>query len=218
MRHRAALGPHVVDRVLDHVQRRRFLVEPARKDPVILALRVAHVELDEGAGQLLHLPGGGRLAGAQPHDHIAGANRLARPKLQILGDAVALVEQPDDRNALRHRRGARRDLGDGLRNVNRFGLGFRRRLPLGLGLRHVAVARGQGEDSGEQGETAHCAADPSIEAGSCPGAGGGAGFWPPPERLISDPTKPIMSTDPWVSMMTSPCLSGVVEPPGSSAI
>ena len=80
MGHRAALGPDVVDRVLDDVERRRFLVEPARKDPLELALRVAHVELDEGAGQLLHLPGRGRLAGAQPDDHVADAHRLAGPQ------------------------------------------------------------------------------------------------------------------------------------------
>ena len=39
MGHRAALGPDVVDRVLDDVERRRFLVEPAREDALELALR-----------------------------------------------------------------------------------------------------------------------------------------------------------------------------------
>jgi len=57
--------------VLDDIQAGRFLVEPAGEDPLELALRVAHVDLDEGAGQLLDLPRRGRLAGAQPHDDVA---------------------------------------------------------------------------------------------------------------------------------------------------
>ena len=36
--HRAALGPDVVDRMLDHVERRRFLVQPAREDPLPAAV------------------------------------------------------------------------------------------------------------------------------------------------------------------------------------
>ena len=54
--HRAALGPDVVDRVLDDVERRRFLVEPAREHPAPAFVRPLHVELDERAGQLLILP------------------------------------------------------------------------------------------------------------------------------------------------------------------
>ncbi|GAA4221749.1 hypothetical protein GCM10022253_28520 [Sphingomonas endophytica] len=68
-----------------------------------------HVELDEGAGQLLRLPGGGLLAGAQPHDHVADPPRLPGAERQFAADAVALVEQPQHRDALRHRRGARID-------------------------------------------------------------------------------------------------------------
>ena len=59
MLHRAALGPDVVDRMLDDVERRRLLVEPAektrRKRPAVV--RLLDVELDEGAGELLRLPG-----------------------------------------------------------------------------------------------------------------------------------------------------------------
>jgi hypothetical protein len=77
MRHRAALGPDVVDRVLGDVEGRRFLVQPAGEDPLEATLRVTDVELDEGAGDLLYLPGGGRLAGAQADDDVPGADRLA---------------------------------------------------------------------------------------------------------------------------------------------
>ena len=66
-----------------------------------------HVELEEGAGQLLQLPGRGRLAGAQPDDRVADPDRLAGPHGEIADDAVALVEQPNHRDPLRHRR----DLG-----------------------------------------------------------------------------------------------------------
>src|SRR5437868_362791 len=45
MGHCAALGPDVVDRVLDDVQRRRFLEQPAGKDAAELAVGAAHVEL-----------------------------------------------------------------------------------------------------------------------------------------------------------------------------
>jgi hypothetical protein len=70
MRHRAALGPDVVDRVLDDVERRRLLVEPAREAAAEVAVSVADEDLDEGAGQLLSLPRRGRLAGAQPDDDV----------------------------------------------------------------------------------------------------------------------------------------------------
>jgi hypothetical protein len=102
--------------VFDDVERRRLLVDPARKHPLELALRIAHVELHEGAGKLLHFPRRGGLAGAQPHDDIAGANRLAGVELDLARDAVALVEEAKHRHPLRHRRRAGRDgryrLGD----------------------------------------------------------------------------------------------------------
>ena len=101
MGHRAAHRPHVVDRVLDGVERRRFLVEPARKDALELPLRIAHVDLDEGAGQLLDLPGRGGLAGAQPNDHVAVAHRLAGPQREFPHLAVALVEEPHARRPAR---------------------------------------------------------------------------------------------------------------------
>jgi hypothetical protein len=112
--------------VLDHVERRRFLVEPTGEDPLELALRIADVELDEGAGQLLLLPGRGRLASAQANDHVADAECLTGLHRQIAFDAVALVQQADHRHALGHGRGAGRRSDLRLRNVNghRLGLGL----------------------------------------------------------------------------------------------
>jgi hypothetical protein len=133
--------------MLDDVEPRRFLVEPAREDPPEgLRARIADVDLDEGAGQLLHLPGRRRLAGAQPDDNVAGADRLARVQREFAHLAVALVEQPQHRDALRHRRGAGRELGDGLRDVD--GLDFFRIL-LVLLLGALRRAGGEGQSSRE---------------------------------------------------------------------
>jgi hypothetical protein len=90
--------------VLDDVERRRFLVEPARENPVPALVRTAHVNLDEGAGQLLFLPRRGRFAGAKADDDVLPADRLARTKSDVLDDSVALVEDSEDGDPLRHRR------------------------------------------------------------------------------------------------------------------
>jgi hypothetical protein len=86
-------------------------------------LRVADVELDEGAGEALHFPRRGRLAGAQPHDYVADAHRLAGLQSQVARQAVALVEESDHRDAVTHRRGAGGFGADRLGNVDRLGLG-----------------------------------------------------------------------------------------------
>jgi hypothetical protein len=133
--------------VLDGVERGRLPVEPAREDSLELALRRADVELDEGAGQLLRLPWRARLAGAKPDDGVADAYRLAGPKLKIARNAVALVEQPDDRDSPGHRRGAGRDRGHRLGNVDRLRLLLGRILALGLG---TAIARRQQGEAGKE--------------------------------------------------------------------
>jgi hypothetical protein len=90
--------------MLDDVERRRFLVQPAREDPAPALVRSLDVDLDEGAGELLFLPRSGRFARAKPHDHVLPARGLSGMQRDILHDAVALVEDAEDRDALRHRR------------------------------------------------------------------------------------------------------------------
>jgi hypothetical protein len=91
---------------------------------------------------LLHLPGGGRLAGAQPHDDVAERDRLARAEREFAHLAVALVEQPQNGDALRHRGCPGRQLGDGLRNVDGLDF-FRVRLVLLLGALRRTTRKGK---------------------------------------------------------------------------
>jgi hypothetical protein len=65
-----------------------------------------HVDLDECASELLFLPRRRRFAGAQAHDQISPARGLPRVQRDILHDAITLVEDADDGDALRHRRHA----------------------------------------------------------------------------------------------------------------
>ena len=80
-----------------------------------MPVAAAHVELNEGAGQRILLPGRGLFAGAQAHDRIADAHRLPRLQRQVAADAVALVEQADDGDPFGHRRtaGGQRRIGSG---------------------------------------------------------------------------------------------------------
>jgi hypothetical protein len=90
--------------VLDHVERRRFLVKPAREDPVPAPVRLLDVDLDERAGELLVFPWSGRLARPKPDDHVLPPHRLAGMERHGLDDPVALVEHSKHRHALGHRR------------------------------------------------------------------------------------------------------------------
>jgi hypothetical protein len=92
--------------VLDDVQRRRFLVEPSGKDALPLLIRLKHVDLHERSGELLLLPRCRGFAGAQVDEHVLPPHRLARVQCDVLDDAVALVEDSENRDALRHRRHA----------------------------------------------------------------------------------------------------------------
>jgi hypothetical protein len=140
--------------VLDDVERRRFLVQPARKDSLPSPLRIADVELDEGAGKRLNLPGRGRLAGPEPNDGVADANRLARLQGQVPGDSVALVEQSEHRHPLRHRGRPGGDGGDGLRDVDRPRLADGLAIAAGrlFGAPAAAGEGGDGEESGAERE------------------------------------------------------------------
>jgi hypothetical protein len=111
--------------MLDDVERGTFLVEPAREDPAPILVRPLHVDLDEGARQLLAFPRRRRLAGAQADDDVLDADRLPRLQSQILDDAVALVEQAEHGDALGHRRHARL-VGGRLGNLDGDGIAFRR--------------------------------------------------------------------------------------------
>jgi hypothetical protein len=93
--------------MLDDVERRRFLVQPAGKHPAPFADGPLDVDLDEGAGQPLRFPRRGRLAGAQAYDHVLPPHRLAGVERDVLHDAVALVEDGENGDALRHRGHAR---------------------------------------------------------------------------------------------------------------
>jgi hypothetical protein len=90
--------------VLDDVERRRFLVQPAREGAVPFLVRALHVELDERARQLLFLPRRRRFTGPQPHQNVLPPRRLARVESDRFHDPVALVENAEHGNALRHRR------------------------------------------------------------------------------------------------------------------
>jgi hypothetical protein len=89
--------------MLDDVERRRFLVQPAREHPAPVPVGPLDVDLDEGAGQLLGFPRGGHFARPQAHDHVLPFDRLARVQGDVLDDPVALVEDAEDRDPLRHR-------------------------------------------------------------------------------------------------------------------
>jgi hypothetical protein len=135
--------------VLDDVQGRGFLVEPAGEATAEIAVGVAYEDLDEGAGQLLRLPRRGRLAGTQPHDHVLDPQRLARLHDEVARQAVALIEQADHCHPVFHRRRAGRFGYDRLRDVDD------RRLAARLPACRALVAAGEGDKRrGEGRETA----------------------------------------------------------------
>jgi hypothetical protein len=136
--------------VLDDIERRSLLVEPAREDPLPAALRVADVELDEGPGERLHLPRCGRLAGAQPEDGVAHPHRLAGLEGDRTRDAVALVEQPHHRHPLGHRGRPGSHGGHGLRDVDGPRLADRLAVAAGLLLGSPVTAgeRGREQENG----------------------------------------------------------------------
>ena len=88
--------------MLNDVERGRFLIEPARKNTVPAPVGLLNIDLNKGARQFLLFPRSGRFTSAEAHDHVLPTNRLARVKRDILNDAVALVENAQNRGALRH--------------------------------------------------------------------------------------------------------------------
>lgn len=100
----AAFGPHVVDRVLDNVERRGFLVEPAREHALPSLVGLKYVDLNESAGKFFLFPWSSRFARAQMHQYVLPSCRLAGVKSDVFHNAVALVEDAKDSDPLRHRR------------------------------------------------------------------------------------------------------------------
>jgi len=150
--------------VLDDVQRRPLLVQPARKDPLPALVELLDIELHERAGIMFLFPGRGLLAGAQADDHVADARRLAGLELDLTGNAVALVEQAEHSDALRHRGCALRRIDAGRQidgdDIGRGGLlierGMRRRLGAG---RLVLLAATDGHEQRRDRRATHQSAD-----------------------------------------------------------
>jgi hypothetical protein len=84
-----------------------------------------HVDLHEGAGQLLRFPRSAGFAGTQANDDVLHPDCLPRLQRQVPDNAVALVEQANHRDPLRHRRHARL-FGGGARNLDGDGIAFGR--------------------------------------------------------------------------------------------
>lgn len=79
--------------------------QPAGKISPPLAVRARpHVQLDEGAGFLDIFPRCGGFACLKPNDRIADTQRFTRLQGQVAGQAIAFVQQADDRGALGHGR------------------------------------------------------------------------------------------------------------------
>ncbi len=133
--------------MLDDVERRALLVEPARENALELPLGVADVELDESPGQPLLLPRRGRLAGKQPDDDVPDAHRLARAQGEVALLEVALVEQAKHRDPFAHRRGSGRNLGHGLVDRDDLGLALVAGFPFG---RAAGAAGGQRQRDGQR--------------------------------------------------------------------
>jgi hypothetical protein len=74
-------------------------------DAVPLLVELEHVDLDEGAGELIRFPGRRPVTGLEADDHVADPHRLARLHLELARFAVALVEDAEHRDAILHRRG-----------------------------------------------------------------------------------------------------------------
>ena len=106
--HRAALGPDVVDRVLDDVERRRFLVDPAREDAAASFDRAAARRAGRTRRSASRSPtarSSRRRAAARSHP----STRTAWPGFSVMSRTIPLrlLRKPEDRDALRHRGDAR---------------------------------------------------------------------------------------------------------------
>jgi hypothetical protein len=117
-----------------------FLEQPAGKvaAPFIVG-GAADVELHKGPGFLHIFPRSGRLARLQADDGVARAQGVARLHGEVGGDAVALVEQADDGDALLHGSAGQ---GRGVSVADLLALDLHRSCLVG-GRKFVAAARDQ---------------------------------------------------------------------------
>jgi hypothetical protein len=124
--------------VLDDVAVGPLAENPARKDaaPFVVAL-ILHRQLHERAGFRRVFPGRGLLARTQPDDRAPDARRFAGLHFEFADQPVPLIEQADNRDALRHR-GRALDAADFLRDAFGFGDGRHRRAAIALGRRPIA--------------------------------------------------------------------------------
>jgi len=142
--------------VLDDVERRRILEQPARKhrSPGHRLVRIGAIvghDLDKSAFLLGLLPGQRAFAGRQLDDDVADTLGLARLEHHVLGQVVALVEQAQRGDAVLdrraecafHRRAGNRRLGDRLGDLGRF---------LGAIGRIAGIAAGGQQDKRQEGE------------------------------------------------------------------
>jgi hypothetical protein len=126
--------------VLDDVQRRRLLVNPAGEDPLPAFVGALDIELDKGARQLLGFPRCRGLAGAQPDNRVLDPHRPAGTQNDVADDPVALVEKTEHRHALCHG-GDAGQIVRGLRQAD----GACRRLAALLGVALAARGGKQGQ-------------------------------------------------------------------------
>jgi hypothetical protein len=142
--------------VLDDVERRRFLVQPAREHSLPAPVGALDIQLHEGARQILVFPRRRRFARAQADDGVLDAHRLAGPQRNVAYDAVALVEQAEHRDPLRHRRDSRLGPRRRPRRSERALLGRLRLLGLAAGLPAAVAAGGaQAKEKQESRPASH---------------------------------------------------------------
>jgi hypothetical protein len=150
--------------VLDDVKAWRVFEQPAGKDPAPCEIGIgvgslANGDLHKGACLRPRLPRRCSLAGGEADHDVTDAAHLARPHLQILRDVVALVEQADRGDTLRHGCAGRFAFGNGGGGRRRGGQLLRHLSALRLRRGRVARASGKQQGSPRSRRKQACGAD-----------------------------------------------------------
>jgi hypothetical protein len=90
--------------MLNDIERRRFLIQPARKHLAPFVVGPTHDQLDKAARQLLAFPRLGLVTGFKADNRVADPHRLPWFHLKVARQTIAFIEKSDRRNALGHRR------------------------------------------------------------------------------------------------------------------